>query len=186
MRWRLRWGWLLPHSRLWVECARYCLRMTDFVVRRAARQDAAFLREMQYEALFVPPGGAPFPAAIVDQPEIAHYYRNFGASPTDVGRIAASESGLPLGAAWVRLLTGADAGFGHVDDHTPELVIAVTAARRNRGLGAALLIDLLAEVSRCSLSVDARNPAVRLYERVGFTGVATGSDALTMLFDRSL
>ncbi|MCH9817187.1 MAG: GNAT family N-acetyltransferase [Actinomycetia bacterium] len=143
-------------------------------------------REMQYEALFVPPGGAPFPAAIVDQPEIAHYYRNFGASPTDVGRIAASESGLPLGAAWVRLLTGADAGFGHVDDHTPELVIAVTAARRNRGLGAALLIDLLAEVSRCSLSVDARNPAVRLYERVGFTGVATGSDALTMLFDRSL
>ena len=43
----------------------------DVAIRAAGSDDEAFLREMQYLALFVPPGAEPLPRAIVDDPAIA-------------------------------------------------------------------------------------------------------------------
>ena len=155
--------------------------MEPITVRRALDSDEAFLREMQYEAIFVQPGEPPVPRSLVDEPEIAHYYRGFGDRVGDVGRIAELGSGQPVGAAWVRQLSGDDPGFGYVDDRSPELVVAVAEEYRGRRIGSALLTGLLSDVPRCCLSVDARNPAVRLYERLGFGVVATDRDSLTML-----
>jgi len=149
------------------------------LIRPATVSDEAFLREMLYAALFVPPDEPPLPREILDDPKVAHYVDAFGTSNGDVGFIAVE--GEPIGAAWVRLLTGDDRGFGYVDDDAPELSIAVVPEHRGNGLGTALMECLLAEAPRCSLSVDDRNPALRLYERLGFVTVSSRRHSLTML-----
>ncbi len=54
--------------------------------------------------------------------------------------------------------------------------IALLPAYRNAGIGTALLKDLLAEGAqtrkRVSIHVERFNPALRLYERLGFTQIA--------------
>ena len=155
--------------------------MGTISVRPATDADEAFLREMVYAALFVPEGQPPFAREVLDQPDISHYYRGFGDRAGDVGLVALRPSGEPVGAAWVRQLTGDDPGYGYVDDETPELTIAVEPTHRGRGLGTRLLAELGRAVPRCSLSVDHRNPARRLYERFGFTPVAFDGNSLTML-----
>ena len=150
----------------------------DIEVRPADTADQDFITEMLYEALFVPPGGSAFDRSIVDDVELAGYHHRFGTRPGDVGRIAVDRDGSPVGAAWVRRLNG----YGFVDDRTPELSVAVVESRRGSGVGAALLDSLLDAVPRVSLSVDRRNPALRLYERLNFDVVREdGEPGLVML-----
>lgn len=149
--------------------------------RAATELDEDFLREMQYLALFVPQGADPLPRSVVDEPHIARYHRGFGTRPGDAGRIAVDASGRPIGAAWVRRSTADDPSYGYVDDDTPELGIAVVDDRRGEGIGASLITELLAEVGDCSLSVDRRNPAARLYGRLGFVVWHEDDDTLKMI-----
>lgn len=139
-----------------------------FAIRPVGFDDVAAIRLFQRAALFVPPGAAPFPDDLVDQPDIAQYWQELGGRAGDVGRVAVATAGEIIGAVWARLLPD---GYGFVDDATPEMSIAVDPAHRNRGVGSSLIEALLAEVPRCSLSVDTRNPAAALYERFGFTTV---------------
>lgn len=135
---------------------------------------------MQYEALFVPPGFDPYPESVVDEPGIAHYIVDFGDRAGDVG-VVAEDGGVRIGAAWGRCLPADDPGYGWVDEHTPELGIAVVADRRGEGIGTALLSKLLEVSPRMSLSVDDRNPATALYARFGFEPIATDGHSVTML-----
>jgi ribosomal protein S18 acetylase RimI-like enzyme len=135
---------------------------------------------MVYAALFVAPGAEPFPRTVLGEPQIAHYAKDFG-RPGDHGHIAETSAGSPIGAAWLRRFSRNDPGYGYVDDDTPELSIAVIEKSRGTGVGSALLVELLGDVPRCSLSVDHRNPAVRLYERLGFETIERSGDSLTML-----
>jgi ribosomal protein S18 acetylase RimI-like enzyme len=98
----------------------------------------------------------------------------------------------PVGAAWTRLLRQADgnAGYGWVDDATPELAIAVDPSQRRAGLGTAMLNRLLCDAQAAgfpgvSLSVRNNNPARQLYERVGFR-VIGGSEATNRVSTTSL
>jgi GNAT superfamily N-acetyltransferase len=150
-------------------------------IRSAVAADEAYLVEMLYLALFVPPGGEPFPRSVLDAPAIAHYARGFGATDGDVGFVAADVTGGAIGAAWVRRLTGDDPGYGYVDDATPELTMAVVGPWRGRGVGTSLLDALVAVVPRVCLSVDERNPAIRLYRRFGFVEIARDGHSVTML-----
>lgn len=157
--------------------------MTDPVaIRPAVPGDEAFLRRMLYLALFVPPGAEPFPPGVVDEPAIAHYVVGWGRDG-DVGRIA-ERGGRPIAAAWVRRWRPDDRGYGWVDDAVPELSIAVEPSEQGRGTGTRLVQELLAVVPEMSLSVDRRNPAVRLYERLGFIVVTSDGDTLTMQTQR--
>jgi ribosomal protein S18 acetylase RimI-like enzyme len=137
---------------------------------------------MLYHALYAPPGQVPFPREIVNEPGLRRYVEGWG-RPGDFGVIALEE-GQPVGAAWARLLTGANGGYGYVNDATPELSIAVLPDHRGRGVGSQLLAWLIETAQgRCpalSLSVSRENPARRLYERAGFTVVAESGGALTM------
>lgn len=151
-----------------------------YTIRPAARIDEPFLVEMLYEALFVPPGHEPFPRSVLDAPEIAHYAVDFGLHAGDAGFVAKT-TGEKIGAAWVRLLQGDDRGYGYVDDDTPELTIAVKPEWRGRGVGTALANRLIEVIPRISLSSDARNPAVRLYARLGFEPIAHSGTSITML-----
>jgi GNAT superfamily N-acetyltransferase len=150
-------------------------------LRRAGPDDEPFLEAMLLEALFVPPGvPRPGPDVLAD-PHLGAYVAGFGRSG-DLGFVALdAETGAPIGATWVRLADPAAPGYGFVDATTPELTIAVVEGWSGRGLGAALLGALLDVVPRCSLSVDPRNPAVRLYERLGFVAVGEVGTSITML-----
>jgi|SRR5581483_5006026 len=139
---------------------------------------------MLYQALYVPEGGEPFPREIVYQPQIRRYVEHWGLAD-DIGVIAIEDSHKPIGAAWVRLLTGENKGYRYVDNLTPELTIAVLPEYRRCGIGTRLLLQLLAIVEShygaISLSVAAENPAVRLYQRFGFQVVGSSGGSLTMV-----
>jgi ribosomal protein S18 acetylase RimI-like enzyme len=159
----------------------------DFFIRPLTKADEPFLWEMLYQALFVPPGHPPFPRELVRRPEISVYVDGWGRED-DLG-VVAFHAGMqePIGAAWVRLLTGGKRGYGWVDDQTPELTIAVLPEHRGNGIGTQLLSQLLELAhTRCrafSLSVSRENPARRLYERAGFETVTRDEHSLTMKKD---
>lgn len=151
----------------------------DVRLRPATRADEPLLWSMLFEASHAAEDGLAGPHALRAVPELARYVEGWGLT-TDVGTIAEIQSGdapvVGVGAAWVRLLTGDRAGYGYVDDETPELAIAVGPGRRAGGLGTRLLDGVL-DAARgrypgVCLSVRADNPARRLYARIGFRAVA--------------
>lgn len=147
---------------------------TGITVRPATGEDEQFLWEMLAEAAH-----ETSVRAVVENPGAARYVEGWGRDG-DLGFVAVAEgSGEPLGAAWLRLLRGENAGYGYVDDETPELGIAVRPGMRGAGIGGRLLARLLDAAKdhhrAVSLSVRADNPALRLYKRMGFEAV-TGSE----------
>lgn len=95
---------------------------------------------------------------------------------------------LPVGAAWCRLWTDDDHSFGYVDAATPEIGIGVRRDDRRRGIGSALVAELIEQarlrgVRQLSLSVEPDNPAARLYRKFGFEKIGTCGGAWTMLLD---
>jgi len=79
--------------------------------------------------------------------------------------------------AFFRLFTEDEHGHGYVDDETPELGIAVREDSRGEGIGTLLLAELAEQarsrgIIRLSLSVEPENPALRLYQRVGYVEIS--------------
>lgn len=156
-------------------------------VRPAAPRDAAFLADMLALAADWQPGTPPrAAAAILADPHLARYVADWPRHD-DLGVIATDDAGEPTGAAWCRYFTAAAPGYGFVAPTVPEVSIAVVARARNTGVGSRLLRALMdaaeeAGIAQLSLSVEAGNPARRLYERLGFTTVhGSGSDASVTL-----
>jgi ribosomal protein S18 acetylase RimI-like enzyme len=139
---------------------------------------------MLYQALYLPPGQSPFPREILRLPEIACYVQGWG-QPHDRG-FAALVEGAPVGTAWLRLLTAKRPGYGYVDDNTPELSIAVLPEFRSRGIGSLLMSRLLemaqAYYPAVCLSVSPGNPALRLYQRLGFNILEETTESIKMIF----
>ena len=128
----------------------------------------------------------PLPRGITRDPGLAVYVDGWG-RPGDLCLVA-DDDGEVVGAAWARLFTGEDRGYGTVDSHTPELCIAVSPAHRGRGVGEELLrrlLTLLAERGhvRASLSVQKANPALHLYQRLGFSVLQDRGDEYVMTSD---
>ncbi len=146
------------------------------MIKVASREDEPFLCEMLYEALFVPPGDEPFPRSVLRDPSIRQYFEGFGRESSDCGLVS-TVGEERVGAAWARLIHG----YGYVDDETPELTVAVVADFRGRGIGTALVEQLAAIQPRLSLSTDVRNPAMRMYRRLGFRTVTQDGTSATML-----
>ncbi len=122
----------------------------------------------------------------MSNPVKLHYVEGFG-RPGDIGVIA-EVAGEPAGAAWCRLLSGSDRGYGYVADDVPELTIAVEPDDRGRGLATALIEALKSAVAEAgyravSLSVEPDNPARRIYERAGFVRCGTEGGSWTMIAD---
>lgn len=119
-------------------------------------------------------------------PHLARYLNGWGRDGD--AAVIAEEGGDPIGAAWYRLFSAEEPGYGFLDASIPELSIAVRADRRGKGVGAALL-DALVDRARAdghpalSLSVEAANPAASLYERCGFVKVVRDDGEWTMRLD---
>lgn len=156
-----------------------------FTLREIERADQDFLFDMQYQAIFVPAGTPPPDRAVLDDPGIRRYVENWG-QPGDSGFIAEdTETGEKIGAVWLRYFDSANRGYGYVSDSTPELAIAVDYRRRGEGIGTALLHVLLEQMKgkaeAISLSVDLKNPAVRLYKRFGFIEYDSDGESMIMV-----
>jgi len=128
-------------------------------------------------------------AAVKINPDLARYVGSWGRYG-DIGVVAEIE-GAAIGAAWLRLWSEGDHGYGYLDNQTPELAIAVVPESRGNGIGTALLKQLLViaqpQFSAVCLSIRADNPALRLYKRLGFVRVPntevtnrTGNVSFTM------
>lgn len=159
--------------------------MDHYLIRLATGFDEHFLWEMLYEAIYVPPHTSPPPKGILRHPEVTRYLEGWG-RPGDLGFIAVeTRTKKPVGAAWMRLWTERDHGYGFVDTETPELIVAVEKAHRGEGVGTLLLKRLIEQAGvqfqAVSLSVAAQNRAMRLYERLGFEVVARQGESCTMV-----
>jgi ribosomal protein S18 acetylase RimI-like enzyme len=152
------------------------------VIRPGGSADVRFLRDMLRHAYY-------WRSAHPDAPmedSVQRYVNGWG-RPGDAAVIAVERTG-PVGAAWYRLFRADEAGYGFVDEDTPELSIAVVPGRRGRGYGDELLVALLDRArksgyERVSLSVAQDNPARKLYERHGFREVGETGGSLTMVAD---
>jgi GNAT superfamily N-acetyltransferase len=113
---------------------------------------------------------------------VYRYVQNWGRKG-DAG-VVAIEGPHEYGAAWYRLFTEDEPGFGFVDEQTPELTIAVVPSRRGKGAGKELLEALLArarEEGYASVSLSAAKGQTAYYEQFGFETVGETEHAVTML-----
>jgi len=116
-----------------------------FTIQPARPHDLAFLWDMLWEAAAVDAGvRAGGKEAALALPEIRRYLDGWG-RPGDAGVVARDGTGLPVGAAWLRLFPAEAPGYGFVAPDVPEVAIGVAAASRGRGAGGALLDALLEE-----------------------------------------
>jgi ribosomal protein S18 acetylase RimI-like enzyme len=156
-----------------------------YLMRALTPADEPVLWEMLYQAIYVGQDEMPPAREIVQRPELARYVQGWG-RPDDVGFAAVDGTSQRfVGAAWMRRWSGDERGYGYVDEETPELSVAVLPEHQGRGIGTALLARLM-EVARTrygavSLSVAEENPALRLYERLGFEVVDRSGTSLTMI-----
>ena len=127
--------------------------------------------------------------AVLADPAVNHYVVGWPRAG-DLGVVAVTATvtgaGPVAGAAWLRVFPPDDPGYGYVAAGVPELSIGVEAAHRGQGVGRQLLRTLLDAarargVPRVALSVERANRARGLYLSEGFTVVARGPDADTMV-----
>jgi len=153
------------------------------IIRKIKHNEIKFLREALYLALFVPKGQTPFPKSILDNPDISKYIDNWGILPNDLALVAVINNEL-IGAVWGRTFSSSNAGYGFIDENTPEISMAVKEKLRNQGIGSKLIdeiskIYLSKGIKSISLSVDKRNKTKSLYLRKGFIIVEDkGADAI--------
>ena len=145
----------------------------DFIIRRAVLEDLPFLWDMLFEAAAVSPEIRKMgKERALSLPFILHILENFGRSG-DVAIVSEIGEKELIGAAWFRLFPEHAKGYGFISSEIPEIAVAVVSHMRGRGAGTKLLESLI-ETARAmklpalSLSVDRQNPALRLYERLGF------------------
>lgn len=147
---------------------------------------------MLYEAVYWRDDGAeerpPFDEMMA-VPEVRRYVADWG-RVGDVAIVALDRRDEPVGGAWYRLFRADDAGYGFVDESTPEISIALYPECRRQHIGGLLLGTLLQQArsdghQAVSLSVASENPARRLYARHGFEVVGENGGSLTMVADLS-
>ena len=153
-------------------------------IREIKADESDFLREMLYEAIYFADESERLPKSIVSEPHLSKYVENFGRKG-DFTLVLVDKNEL-VGAAWSRLFAADEKSYGFVDEETPEISMAIKENYRSRGFGQILIAKLSERLKadgykKVSLSVDKRNRAVNLYQRMDFKTISEQDAALTML-----
>ena len=153
----------------------------DYVIRPLTASDQTLLWDMLYQALQTAEGASS--RDILRRPEYARYAEGWGREG-DTGFVVSDKATKEvLGAVWYRIPLPTDKKDDDSNGATPELAFAVKSGQRKRGLGAALLTQLVKanpQHSAVSIRASANNPAVRLYERFGFKIVSEKEGTLIL------
>ena len=154
-------------------------------IRPATAKDVQFLKKMLYEAARWNPDWPREPMEeVLADPMTVRYHQGWGREGD--GGVIAEIDGEPAGAAWYRLFTVDEPGYGFVDEKTPELGIAVVPIHRRKGIGEALLRSCMVQAREegfqaLSLSVAPHNRSRMMYPRAGFEKVGESGGSWTML-----
>ena len=157
-------------------------RVAGYRIREAAPRDEPLLEAMLELAMGWRERGAPPPVAS----ELTDLYVAGFGRPGDGGAVAEEVKGGRVGAAWFRIFDPNRPGYGFVAADVPELSLAVVPEHRRRGLGRDLVEHALRQAKEAghrevSLSVEPDNPALRLYERLGFERVGKSGGSWTLI-----
>ena len=143
----------------------------ELTIRPIRREEFPLLADFLYDAIYRSDPSSPLPRQIVEHPSLRIYIADFGTLPDDRCLVAQAE-GHVVGMVWVRCIRA----YGYIGEGIPEFVLSVAAPCRGQGIGTRLMREMLQRLSaagypEASLSVQRRNPAVRLYRRLGFRTV---------------
>ncbi len=153
-------------------------------IREIRPDEHYFLREMLEQAIYFPDESRKQEKLLELEPVLSKYFENFGRAG-DIAFVAVDGNEL-IGAIWTRLFAKEKGSYGFVDEHTPELSMAVIEHFRGQGIGNSMISRLIERLrakgfKQVSLSVDQRNRALNLYKRCGFDAFSEERNALTML-----
>jgi len=146
--------------------------LENISIREIKREEFHILEDMLYEAIYQPEYENPLPRDIIKTPEIDVFINNFGKQPDDYCLVADCRKEI-IGAVWVRILSGMIKGYGNIDNETPEFAISLFKEYRNKGYGTLLMKKMIEHLKvkgykQTSLSVDKKNYAVKMYQKLGF------------------
>lgn len=152
--------------------------MSECLIREMKASEHPLLSDYLYKAIFVPEGyfGEVPRSILQDDQKLVNAVEGFGSEEGDVAFVAVVD-GKVVGACWTRMTDI----YGRIDGKTPAFSISVDEDYRNRGIGMQLMQATLNKLDtlgfpRCSLSVQKQNPALHLYERLGFRTVGDSAD----------
>lgn len=155
--------------------------MRQITIRKLRDDETGLLRDFLYEAIFIPEGMEAPDRSIIDQPELALYYEDFGSGAADHCLVAETDDKV-VGAVWTRIMND----YGHVGDDIPSFAISLYKEYRGKGIGTAMMqrmLELLRSKGweKASLAVQKTNYAVRMYENVGFRTVDENDEEYIMV-----
>ena len=153
----------------------------EYTIRPMEAAEYPLLEDFLYEAIFIPEGAVPPPREIILRPELRVYTDSFGSRAGDYALAAVSDGNI-VGAVWTRIMND----YGHIDDETPSFAISLYREYRGRGIGTALMKEMLkvlrnAGYQKASLAVQKANYAVRMYKSVGFEIIDENDEEYTMV-----
>lgn len=150
-------------------------------LRELRENEVELLKNFLYEAIFIPEGIELPDRSIIEQPELAVYYKDFGRERAD-NCIVAESDGKVVGAVWTRIMND----YGHLDDDTPSFAISLYKEYRGKGIGTMMMrkmLEMLKEqgYEKASLAVQKANYAVSMYEKAGFKTVEENDEEYIMV-----
>lgn len=151
------------------------------IIREMQQAEYPLLENFIYEAIFIPDGVEPPPKSIIYRPELQVYISKFGKSKHDIALVA-DINGKIAGTVWVRIMND----YGHIDDKTPSFAISVHKEYRGKGIGTALMSEMLAILKKrgykqASLSVQKKNFAAEMYRKLGFKTIDENEEEYLMV-----
>lgn len=140
----------------------------EYFIRKMEVVEYPLLKDFLYEAIFQRDEINLLPKTIINEPQLKVYIEDFGRKKDDYCLCAEVDTKI-VGAVWTRKI----AGYGNVDDKTPELAISLYRDFRGYGIGTEMMKRMSAYLkqagySRVSLAVQKDNYAFKVYLNVGF------------------
>lgn len=152
----------------------------NYLIREMQKHEYTLLNDFLYEAIFQGDENHLAPRTIINDPALQVYIKDFGTMKDDYCLCAEVEKKV-VGAVWVRNI----AGFGRVDDDTPEFAISLYKDFRGNGIGTELMKQMLRVLQRkgykkASLAVQKDNYALRMYQKIGFKIIGEHAEEFLM------
>jgi RimJ/RimL family protein N-acetyltransferase len=159
----------------------------SIVIRGIRPSEFPLMEAFMYEAIYHPDPKNPYPKEVIYYPQVRIYWDNWNKEKDDNCLLALKDD-KPIGAVWIRTFQGELKGCGCIDEHTPEIAIALFEEYRNQGIGTEMMqqmIILMKDKSyqQVSLSITKGNPAIHLYEWLGFKVVDENEEDYIMLMN---
>ena len=154
----------------------------NLIIRNIKTEEYPLLKDYLYDAIFTPQGVKPPDKSIINNEDLQVYIKDFGNKKDDICFLAEMDHDI-VGAVWIRIMND----YGHIDDQTPSLAISVKKEYRGLGIGTKLMETMLVSVKHhgyqsVSLSVQKANPAVHLYQRLGFQIIKENEEEYLMKY----